>query len=741
MPPIVVNPEVSLPPRPGDEYLPLEQLGHISLFESLKRMPSVEKYPGTVVLRRYRPGETIVRQGDAGWTAFYILTAADVVALRDGQLIEVQKKRQSLRPENALHDGPRLDSLGDELERELGAWRRRAKASAAAENGRRQVATVLIELNLAPKARRSGFMGRLLKSLTGAPAPEKALPKFIPNDGPADIPLATRRDGMYEGDLFGEMSCMGRVPRSATVVADEECYVLEMSRNILEQVRKDETYRRRMDDVYRRRALGPQLRKLPVFDMLDDAQFDLVRAKTELVSYENGQVIFDEGEPSDAFYVIRGGLVKVVKDLHYLLRAQDLPAAQGHVLAGELAALAEGRGAAATVWGLLDATAQAAVRQAAADPAGSVPSEALAEIERAVNTLIAGHELVGKLGSKRADLPAAVDEPRAEAILETFPEKVKEWNDLNRREFHRWLLEVLCPRGLPKRPWAAKDSRTLTYLGRGDFFGEAGVLLNLPRSATCVAFGHPDCGDGAAPSTVELVRIGISREELEHICQARPALQARFDTQIETYKKRDQAPVESRRAAGAGEITTHPRFEELGLIQGRKLMLIDLDRCTRCGDCVQACIRVHDDGASRLFLDGPRFGKYLIPNACRKCLDPVCMIGCPVGSIVRGGDGEIEIKDWCIGCGLCADNCPYGSIHMNRLVDLELGQLERSPFERGDATPPRPVDEKYETREVRERAVVCDLCGSLASKEPACVYHCPHDAAIRIDARYEFPAM
>jgi hypothetical protein len=40
---------------------------------------------------------------------------------------------------------------------------------------------------------------------------------------------------------------------------------------------------------------------------------------------------------------------------------------------------------------------------------------------------------------------------------------------------------------------------------------------------------------------------------------------------------------------------------------------------------------------------------------------------------------------------------------------------------------------------VTSRAVVCDLCSGSPGQVPACVNACPHDAAMRVDARSEFP--
>lgn len=726
MPPAIVNPEASLEPRPGDELLAQSELEPLSLFANLRKKPSFDKFPGAVVLRRYRRGEVIVRQGEAGWTAFYVLTGSDLVSLREMQLTEARAQIDTLDPaDNQQRQS--LTGFQAALEQEIGRLQARA-ASAAKGAEKPPVVTAYLDVDLSSSDTRPGLLKRLRGFFqSGGQATADGRPQFIPNDGPVDIRLDTRRAEMHEGELFGEMSCMSRIPRSATVVANEDCYLLEMLRNILDQVRKDPSYKEQMDRIYRERALGPQLRKLSIFADLNEEQFAAVRQRVELITLEPGDVVYDEGDPSDAFYVIRSGLVKVVKNLNYLLRANDISETSRQALAEELLAAEQASGLSATVWKLLGEAGQSAVRQAAKDKA------AIASVVNALNAIIRGRALVESLGDKKAAAVAAPDDPAAEIALAELPEKVADWSDLDLRAFNRRALEAVCPRGIPKRSLAA-DPRTLTYLARGDFFGEAGVIEDLPRSATCLAFGHPDVGQsvggggGVVPSRVELVR--VSRQSFLEVCRSSPQLQARFADQLELYRRRTKERTESRPWDERRPATLNPRFEELGLVQGQKLMLVDLDRCTRCGDCMRACVATHGDGASRLFLDGPRFGKYLVPNACRKCLDPVCMIGCPVGSIVRGDNGEIVIKDWCIGCALCADQCPYGSIHMNRLADLDLPIAGPGLVRHSD---------EVETKKVEHRAVVCDLCSNLPGQEPACVYHCPHDAAIRIDARYEFP--
>ena len=154
------------------------------------------------------------------------------------------------------------------------------------------------------------------------------------------------------------------------------------------------------------------------------------------------------------------------------------------------------------------------------------------------------------------------------------------------------------------------------------------------------------------------------------------------------------------------------------IVNGTATMLIDTTRCVGCDDCVRACAAAHDNNP-RFVRHGPAHGNLMIANACMHCQDPVCLIGCPTGAIHRRpGDGRVIINDLtCIGCGTCAESCPYDNI---RLVEI---RDRNGAFVVDDATNLPIV-----------KATKCDLCADQLGG-PACQRACPHDALVRMDMR------
>ncbi len=118
-------------------------------------------------------------------------------------------------------------------------------------------------------------------------------------------------------------------------------------------------------------------------------------------------------------------------------------------------------------------------------------------------------------------------------------------------------------------------------------------------------------------------------------------------------------------------------------MQGQNLLLLDLNKCTRCDECVKACVATHHDGVTRLVRDGLRFENFLVATSCRACMDPLCMTRCPVGSIRRKDSLDIVIEDWCIGCGNCATDCPYGNINVVEVMSGTQAEAGAAPQGRG----------------------------------------------------------
>ncbi len=273
--------------------------------------------------------------------------------------------------------------------------------------------------------------------------------------------------------------------------------------------------------------------------------------------------------------------------------------------------------------------------------------------------------------------------------------------------------------------------QTTAYLGAGQLFGLDEVVQACcsPESPNSVALQQSLRAVGFVDSlhipievVCECILPYVRRDELpaevRHLIENKPKLQGDRRQRSRTERVPQVAPGTS-----ADKLTGHAsqytgRLEflvENRLFNGRQAMVIDLNRCTRCDECVKACAATHD-GNPRFVRDGMKHLHLQFVQACMHCTDPVCMIGCPTGAIHRQATtGIVKIEESiCVGCGTCASSCPYQNIRMTPISDT-AGQLY--------------VDSK--TGSPIQKATKCDLCHHLHSG-PACVSACPHDALVRI---------
>lgn len=134
---------------------------------------------------------------------------------------------------------------------------------------------------------------------------------------------------------------------------------------------------------------------------------------------------------------------------------------------------------------------------------------------------------------------------------------------------------------------------------------------------------------------------------------------------------------------------------------------VNLDRCSGCKGCVTACHSLNGLDENETWRDvGVLIGEaergpvvQTVTSACHHCVEPACMIGCPVDAYEKDPVSGIvlHLDDQCIGCQYCVLKCPYDVPKFS---------------------PKRGIVRK------------CDMCHSrLSSGEaPACVQACPHEA-------------
>ena len=249
-------------------------------------------------------------------------------------------------------------------------------------------------------------------------------------------------------------------------------------------------------------------------------------------------------------------------------------------------------------------------------------------------------------------------------------------------------------------------SIAVSYLSKGSTLGEAEMLIDGLRGWTFTA---------TSKEYSELIKIG--RSDFQQITKQLPRVEKLlWESAVARIK---EAGYSKRNLQQSEFIDT---ALDKGLVEGNSILIIDLNVCTRCDDCVRGCSDTHG-GIPRFVREGDRVGDFLITRACYHCRDPVCLVGCPTGAIRRAAVGDVvEIDEkLCIGCSTCANNCPYDAIIMR---------------ETGEVWPADMVPEGLRGKD-KQLATKCDLCYKDPAG-PACVRSCPHGCAFRVGNIQEF---
>jgi Fe-S-cluster-containing dehydrogenase component len=277
----------------------------------------------------------------------------------------------------------------------------------------------------------------------------------------------------------------------------------------------------------------------------------------------------------------------------------------------------------------------------------------------------------------------------------------------------------------PGEPGTAQDADALYLIISGQVHIERAVpgtasplLLNrLDRHGyfglSCIEVGAKHSASARAMTEVHLIELrgDVVRDTL---MPQFPAIAKKLREETARVRARDAQLGSGARMPPA----TPPTDVANRLMVTTNLLLVDMDLCTRCDQCVAGCAAAHDD-IPRFHRGNPdlRFGKWEVAKACMHCVDAPCQRVCPVGAITFLDTGAVEIhRNRCIGCEYCALACPFDVIEM----------AVAAPGEPLCVKPEKPI------------ATKCDLCLD-EDHAPPCVASCPYGAAQRGHPRDLFP--
>ncbi|MBI5497847.1 MAG: cyclic nucleotide-binding domain-containing protein [Deltaproteobacteria bacterium] len=117
---------------------------------------------------------------------------------------------------------------------------------------------------------------------------------------------------LAEGDFFGEFGFLAGEPRSASVEAVLDTWVLEVDRkDVRHLINQHPEMSGPLMDFYKARVVELLMAKNAVFARLPPAERRLLLSRAELQAFADNELIIKEGDDGDAFFFIKQGEVEV----------------------------------------------------------------------------------------------------------------------------------------------------------------------------------------------------------------------------------------------------------------------------------------------------------------------------------------------------------------------------------------------------------------------------------------------
>lgn len=121
-----------------------------------------------------------------------------------------------------------------------------------------------------------------------------------------------KRIPLSKGAFFGEMGLLSGRRRTATVVAGDNCVLMETPRNsMLQLIAAVDGVRRQIDNWFIRNAISTYIGPM----LGPSAVSALIASGIEKRKYQTNQILFQEGDEADGFYLVRNGSLTVSKKI------------------------------------------------------------------------------------------------------------------------------------------------------------------------------------------------------------------------------------------------------------------------------------------------------------------------------------------------------------------------------------------------------------------------------------------